>query len=128
MQAPPARSAAASLSRPASGEGRNRSLLGGLHLFATNRSNVAACRELTKAEPGLERCDDTRTAHDGQLKPPVCGTIDTDSNAASHSKSTMDGRAAAAEETLSSTFDPTTSKAQDESQKVSQFDSDAITP
>ena len=30
----------------------------------------------------LERCGDTSTARDGQLNPPACGTIDTDSNAA----------------------------------------------
>ena len=39
----------------------------------------------------------------------------------------MDGRAAAAGETLSSAFDLTTSKAQDERQKVTQFDSGAVT-
>ena len=111
---------------------RSETLLGGLHLFATNRPNVDAGRELTKVEINLVRCDDTRTARDGTVGPPACGTIDTDSNAASNDNSTMDGLdgldGLAVARTLSSAFDSTTSKAQDESQKVSQFDSDAITP
>ena len=89
-------------------------------IYSPRIGQRVAGRELTKTEPCLERCGDTRTTHDGQLNPFACGTIDTDSNAASHSKSTMDGRAAAAGETLSCAFDSPTSKAQDERQKVSQ--------
>ena len=79
-------------------------------------------RELTQTESSLERCGDTRTTHDGQLESSTCGKIDTESNAASHANTRMDGLAAAAGETLSSAFDSPTSKAQDESQKVSQTD------
>ena len=79
-------------------------------------------RELTQTEPSLEGCGDARTAHDAQLEPSTCGTIDTESNAASHANTATDGLAAAADNTSSSAFDSPTSKAQDESQTVSQTD------
>ena len=90
---------------------------------AEDRSASMIDRELTQTESSLERCGDTRTTHDGQLESSTCGKIDTESNAASHANTRMDGGlAAAAGETLSSAFDSPTSKAQDESQKVSQTD------